>query len=695
MKLRFVVEHEPLGTAGGIRFAAEGIDERLLVCNGDVLTDLDLGDVRRVPRGARAPRRRSALTQVDDPSAFGVVPTRADGEVVAFVEKPPRGQAPTNWINAGTYVLEPVGARIDPAAAQRLDRARDVPADARGARAASTRCSPTPTGSTSAPRRSTSRPSSTCSPGGSGAAPTPGAVETGAGRLGRARRRDRRRAATIVGAVGRSAPGRTRSEPGRRRRRGVRCSVPACTTRRRRAGVRLAGARWCFGARRSLRHDREVTDEVVGPRGAGCPASYRRRRREGARHRRRRVHRLDARRPAARRGLGRRRRRRPLDRQPRRTSPTPASLGSRKFSFHRLDVRSPAITDLIAHRKPDVVFHLAAQADVRVSVARPLFDAEVNILGTLNVCQGALAAGTQKVVFAALGRHALRHPRAPAGPRGAPAAARVAVRRREEGRRATTSTTTARSTGSSTPRSRSPTSTARARTRTARPASSSIFAGMMLERRGRRSSATAKQTRDFVFVDDVVDALVPRVGPGRRPASSTSAPASRRASRSSTTRWPGAIGYDEPPNHAPARAGRARSARRSTRAGPRSTSAGSRGPTLDDGVDRTLDWFQAQRHRPLARLALAERAELVERDRRAGPADVRRIGVTHEHAARGGATRPGARARRAPASGQKIGAATQHDASPASAAASMRFSTAAPSDSSAMPHSARWRVGSG
>jgi NDP-sugar pyrophosphorylase family protein len=106
IKLRFVVEHEPLGTAGGIRFAAEGIDERMLVCNGDVLTDLDLDALLRfhVEREAAA---TIALTQVGDPSAFGVVPTRADGEVVAFVEKPPRGQAPTNWINAGTYVLEP------------------------------------------------------------------------------------------------------------------------------------------------------------------------------------------------------------------------------------------------------------------------------------------------------------------------------------------------------------------------------------------------------------------------------------------------------------------------------------------------------------------------------------------------------------------------------------------------------------
>jgi NDP-sugar pyrophosphorylase family protein len=106
IKLRFVVEHEPLGTAGGIRFAAEGIDERILVCNGDVLTDLDLNALVAF-HAARDAAATIALTRVGDPSAFGVVPTRADGEVVAFVEKPPPGQAPTNWINAGTYVLEP------------------------------------------------------------------------------------------------------------------------------------------------------------------------------------------------------------------------------------------------------------------------------------------------------------------------------------------------------------------------------------------------------------------------------------------------------------------------------------------------------------------------------------------------------------------------------------------------------------
>jgi NDP-sugar pyrophosphorylase family protein len=108
VKLTYAVESEPLGTAGGIRFAAEhaGIDDRFVVCNGDVLTELDLSSMLRfhAERGAAA---TIALCRVEDPSAFGVVPTLPTGEVAAFVEKPPVGHAPTDWINAGTYVLEP------------------------------------------------------------------------------------------------------------------------------------------------------------------------------------------------------------------------------------------------------------------------------------------------------------------------------------------------------------------------------------------------------------------------------------------------------------------------------------------------------------------------------------------------------------------------------------------------------------
>jgi NDP-sugar pyrophosphorylase family protein len=106
LTLRYAVEDHPLGTAGAIRFASEGIDERVVVCNGDVLTTLDLGALVRFHEEREA-EATIHLTEVPDPSAFGVVPTRDQGEVVAFVEKPPKGHAPTNWINAGTYVLEP------------------------------------------------------------------------------------------------------------------------------------------------------------------------------------------------------------------------------------------------------------------------------------------------------------------------------------------------------------------------------------------------------------------------------------------------------------------------------------------------------------------------------------------------------------------------------------------------------------
>lgn len=73
------------------------------------------------------------------------------------------------------------------------------------------------------------------------------------------------------------------------------------------------------------------------------------------------------------------------------------------FSFHQIDICDPSVADLIERNTPDVVFHLAAQIDVRVSVLDPTFDARVNVLGALNVIEGARRAGAQKVVFASSG----------------------------------------------------------------------------------------------------------------------------------------------------------------------------------------------------------------------------------------------------------------------------------------------------
>ena len=124
VRLTYAVEPEPLDTAGAVRFAATfaGIAETFVVVNGDVLTDLDLTALLAF-HGARAAEGTIALHPVDDPSAFGVVPTDDDGRVTAFVEKPPRDEAPTNEINAGTYVLEPsVLERIPPGGRVSIER---------------------------------------------------------------------------------------------------------------------------------------------------------------------------------------------------------------------------------------------------------------------------------------------------------------------------------------------------------------------------------------------------------------------------------------------------------------------------------------------------------------------------------------------------------------------------------------------
>jgi UDP-glucose 4-epimerase len=75
----------------------------------------------------------------------------------------------------------------------------------------------------------------------------------------------------------------------------------------------------------------------------------------------------------------------------------------RALTIHQVDITAPAVVELVARRRPELVFHLAAQADVRVSVARPVFDAETNIIGSLNVLEGARRAETERVVFAASG----------------------------------------------------------------------------------------------------------------------------------------------------------------------------------------------------------------------------------------------------------------------------------------------------
>lgn len=104
--LKYTVEPQPMGTAGAYKFAEQFIRDRTVVFNGDILTDLDLEAVIRQheERGATA---TIVLTPVENPSAYGLVETEADGRVRRFLEKPKSDEVTTNMINAGTYVLEP------------------------------------------------------------------------------------------------------------------------------------------------------------------------------------------------------------------------------------------------------------------------------------------------------------------------------------------------------------------------------------------------------------------------------------------------------------------------------------------------------------------------------------------------------------------------------------------------------------
>jgi NDP-sugar pyrophosphorylase family protein len=107
VRLRYVVEPTPLGTGGGIRFAAgEYRGEPLVVFNGDVFTAVDLPAVIQMHRERKA-KATIVLTPVDNPSAYGLVETNDDGSVRAFLEKPSADQIHCDTINAGIYVLDP------------------------------------------------------------------------------------------------------------------------------------------------------------------------------------------------------------------------------------------------------------------------------------------------------------------------------------------------------------------------------------------------------------------------------------------------------------------------------------------------------------------------------------------------------------------------------------------------------------
>jgi len=106
VRLTYLVEESPLGTAGAVKNAESYLDGSFLVFNGDIITEIDLTAMMKRHKEVKA-RVSIALTPVDNPTIYGVVETDARGIVQRFVEKPTWDKVTTNMINAGIYILEP------------------------------------------------------------------------------------------------------------------------------------------------------------------------------------------------------------------------------------------------------------------------------------------------------------------------------------------------------------------------------------------------------------------------------------------------------------------------------------------------------------------------------------------------------------------------------------------------------------
>src|SRR5512137_2085605 len=106
VKMSYVVEPSPLGTGGAIKFATGAYKNTVVVFNGDVMTQINLGEVLRLHRERQA-KATIVLTPVENPSEYGLVETDHDGNVRRFLEKPKLDEITCDTINAGVYVLEP------------------------------------------------------------------------------------------------------------------------------------------------------------------------------------------------------------------------------------------------------------------------------------------------------------------------------------------------------------------------------------------------------------------------------------------------------------------------------------------------------------------------------------------------------------------------------------------------------------
>lgn len=106
LKIQYIVEDIPLGTGGAIKKAEAQFKDTFIVFNSDILSDIDIQKILDYHKNSHA-LATIAVTEVQDPSAYGVIDYDTDGYAVSFVEKPGKEQITSNFINAGIYIFEP------------------------------------------------------------------------------------------------------------------------------------------------------------------------------------------------------------------------------------------------------------------------------------------------------------------------------------------------------------------------------------------------------------------------------------------------------------------------------------------------------------------------------------------------------------------------------------------------------------
>jgi UDP-glucose 4-epimerase len=260
------------------------------------------------------------------------------------------------------------------------------------------------------------------------------------------------------------------------------------------------------------------------------------------------------------------------------------------FSFTRMSVTSPDLAGALAKARPEVVCHLAAQIDVRKSVADPLNDATVNILGTINLLSAAVAAGARKVVFTSSGGSIYgSQTKLPVSERVRPAPESPYAASKASGELYLNAF--AKMYGLE--------YTALALANVYGPRQDphgeagvvAIFGTAMLEGRPTKVFGDGGNTRDYVFVDDVVNAFVLACGDkgnGRRFNIGTGVQTTDRQLHTVVAK---AAGAKDDPEYAPPRIGDARSIALDASAA-RAGMGWEPWTPLDEGVKTTVEWLR-------------------------------------------------------------------------------------------------------